>query len=158
MIEHSPSNKMGLLMNYSKKRIFQSIDAANFNEIKLLKESYQQLKFKLGRIPDLMDFEEYGSIDALRFIDKAGSYHKFLDKYEPDYLVKFDGDKELMLEFLSKKFASGKRAHELLMLRRMLHYHNHLMESLREELEENYVHNNIGRRKNWQAFQTKLNQ
>ncbi len=122
----------------SKKRIFQSIDAANFNEIKLLKESYQQLKFKLGRIPDLMDFEEYGSIDALRFIDKAGSYHKFLDKYEPDYLVKFDGDKELMLEFLSKKFASGKRAHELLMLRRMLHYHNHLMESLGEELEENY--------------------
>lgn len=122
----------------SKKRIFQSIDAANFNEIKLLKESYQQLKFKLGRIPDLMDFEEYGSIDALRFIDKAGSYHKFLDKYEPDYLVKFDGDKELMLEFLSKKFASGKRVHELLMLRRMLHYQNHLMTSLDEALTAGY--------------------
>ncbi|MGN1413710.1 MAG: DEAD/DEAH box helicase [Anaerovoracaceae bacterium] len=44
----------------SKKRIFQSIDAANFNDTKLIRESYQQLKFKLGRIPDLMDFEEYG--------------------------------------------------------------------------------------------------
>lgn len=122
----------------SKKRIFQSIDAANFNEIKLLKESYQQLKFKLGKVPELMDFEEYGSIDALRFIEKSGSYHKFLDKYEPDYLVKFDDGKELVLEFLSKKFASGKRAHELLLLRRMLHYQDGLMKSLSEELEADY--------------------
>ena len=126
----------------SKKRIFQSIDAANFNDTKLIRESYQQLKFKLGRIPDLMDFEEYGSIDVLRIFEnkskKMGSYHKFLASYEPDYLVKFDDGKELMLEFLSKKFASGKRAHELLMLRHMLHDHDNLMSALEEELEENY--------------------
>lgn len=126
----------------SKKRIFQSIDAANFNDTKLIRESYQQLKFKLGRIPDLMDFEEYGSIDVLRIFEnkskKMGSYHKFLASYEPDYLVKFDDRKELMLEFLSKKFASGKRAHELLLLRHMLHDHDNLMSALDVELEENY--------------------
>lgn len=126
----------------SKKRIFQSIDAANFNDTKLIRESYQQLKFKLGRIPDLMDFEEYGSIDVLRIFEnkskKMGSYHKFLASYEPDYLVKFDDGKELMLEFLSKKFASGKRAHELLMLRHMLHDHDNLMSALEAELEEDY--------------------
>lgn len=63
----------------TRKRIFQSIDAANFNESRLLKESYQQLKFKVGHIPSLMDFEIYGSIDPLRIFDNDtyGSYYMF---------------------------------------------------------------------------------
>ena len=40
----------------SRKRIYASIDAARTNDVKLLKESYQALKYKLGRIPTIREF------------------------------------------------------------------------------------------------------
>lgn len=67
----------------SKKQIFASIDTANFADIKLIKDSYKNLKNKLGRIPTLMDFETYGEIDVQRIFDNKslGSYYAFLKKY-----------------------------------------------------------------------------
>ncbi|MBQ1852379.1 MAG: DEAD/DEAH box helicase family protein, partial [Lachnospiraceae bacterium] len=56
----------------SKQRIFKSIDSARTNDIRLLKNSYEQLKYRLGRIPTLIDFKEYGSIDVSKFFDKCG--------------------------------------------------------------------------------------
>lgn len=41
----------------TEKRIYQSIDAANFTQVRLIKDSYKQLKEKLGRIPHLKEFE-----------------------------------------------------------------------------------------------------
>ena len=45
----------------SRKRIYASIAAARTNDLKLLKESYLSLKYKLGRIPTVSEFREYGS-------------------------------------------------------------------------------------------------
>ena len=52
----------------SKKRIYASIDAAKLNRIQVLKQEYQNLKYKLGRIPSISDFDEYGELDPLRII------------------------------------------------------------------------------------------
>ena len=41
----------------SRKRIFVSVDKANFSDIKLIRENYTNLKNKLGHIPRLLDFE-----------------------------------------------------------------------------------------------------
>ena len=103
----------------ARKRIYESIDSANFSEMKLIKECYKNLKYKLGRIPNLMDYEEYGEIDVMRIFENAslGSYHKFLTKVEKDeYSVKFSPIEEKYLEYVSTKFANGKRLHELLIL------------------------------------------
>lgn len=107
----------------SRKRIYESIDSANFSEMKLIKECYKNLKYKLGRIPSLMDYEEYGEMDVMRIFENAnlGSYHKFLTKVEKDeYTVKFNALEEKYLEYVSTKFANGKRLHELLILERLL--------------------------------------
>ena len=66
----------------SRKMIFRSIDGANFSDIRLIKQSYADLKNKLGRIPSLMDFDRYGEMDVLRIFDndRIGSYYKFLVK------------------------------------------------------------------------------
>ena len=124
----------------SRKRIYESIDTANFNDIRLIKESYQQLKFKLGRIPSLMDFEEYGSIDVLRIFDNKslGSYYKYLKKYEKDYTISLTEKQEKIIEFISKKLASGKRVHELLVIKRLLHYKTGIMSYLENCLKETY--------------------
>ena len=135
-----PGNSTIHFDEISRKRIFQSIDSANFNDIKLIKECYQQLKFKLGRVPALMDFEEYGSIDVLRIFDNKslGSYHMFLKKYEKEYVVKFSNQQEKMLEFISKKFASGKRPHELLVIKGLLEGAESVIEKLRADLQDDY--------------------
>ena len=122
----------------SKNRIFQSIDSANFNNVKLIKESYNNLKKKIGRIPSLMDFDTYDSIDPLRIFDSnsLGSYYKFLKKYEKEYTVNLDSSQELFIEFISKKFASGKRPHELLLIKSILDGKDKLISCLKNTLLE----------------------
>lgn len=124
----------------SRKRIFQAIDNANFSDIKLIRENYTNLKNKLGHIPALADFDKYGEMDVLRIFDNnnLGSYYKFLVKYEKEYTIRLSKDEEKVIEFVSKKLASGKRIHELELLRRLLKYQHGLMKILRKSLEENY--------------------
>lgn len=122
----------------TKKRIFQAIDTANFNDIKLIKENYENLKKKLGRIPSLEDFEKYESIDPLRIFDKLGSYYNFLKKYEKEYEVEFNDTESLFIEFISKKLASGKRPHELIVINDAINNKEELISSLKLELDEKY--------------------
>lgn len=108
----------------SRKRIFASVDNANFSDIRLIKENYTNLKNKLGRIPRLRDFDEYGEMDVIRIFDNnsLGSYYKFLVKYEKEYKTRLPENEEKVIEFVSKKLANGKRIQELQMLKRILTY------------------------------------
>jgi len=121
----------------SRKRIFKAIDDANFTDSKLIKENYYNLKNKLGHIPALMDFDKYGEMDVLRIFDNKsyGSYYKFLVKTEKsEYKIRLSEEEEKVIEFISKKFASGKRIHELLLLKQLLNKKDQLITSLDHEL------------------------
>ncbi|WP_252243779.1 DEAD/DEAH box helicase [Clostridium sp. ZBS14] len=124
----------------SKKKIFESIDVANFNDIKLIKESYNKLKQKIGKIPTLSDFDTYNSIDPLRIFNSKslGSYHKFLKKYEKEYKIELNNSQELFIEFISKKLASGKRPHELLLIESAINNETDLVSKLKSKLKETY--------------------
>ncbi len=126
----------------SRKRIFVAVDNANFSDIKLIKENYTNLKNKLGRIPKLQDFDDYGEMDVLRIFDNSslGSYYKFLVKYEKEYKIRLSQDEEKVIEFVAKKLASGKRIQELRLLSRMLSYAHRLslFAGLRDELKTEY--------------------
>lgn len=124
----------------TKKRIYESIDSANFNDVRLIKDSYFQLKNKLGRIPNLSDFDKFGEMDVLRIFDNnsLGSYYKFLVKYEKDYKIRLDAKQEICVEYISKKFASGKRVHELEILRRLLAYQNKLFSYMKQTMPQEY--------------------
>ena len=50
----------------AKQRIYESIDTARFSDMKLIKEAYFNLRFKLGCIPKIADFADHGSIDVSR--------------------------------------------------------------------------------------------
>lgn len=125
----------------SKKEIFKAIDTANLQTLKLIKESYTDLKQKLGCIPTLIQFDEFGSIDPLKIIDHSGSYPAFLQKYEKDrqYNLPELQPKQLkILEYISKKFAAGKRIHELLLLEEILNNETDLFETLQDRLIQEY--------------------
>ena len=106
----------------SKQRIFESVDQANFSQIRLIKDNYLQLKQKLGRIPAMMDFEKHGLMDLQCLFDhpSLGSYYEFLKRYEKEYTVHFTDSQELFLRFISIRFANGKRVHELLLIKTLL--------------------------------------
>lgn len=124
----------------SKKRIFAAIDSANFSDIKLIKDNYFNLKNKLGHIPALQDFDKYGEMDVLRIFDNnsLGSYYKFLVKYEKEYQIRLSKTEEKMIEFVSKKLASGKRIHELALLNRMFTLGHGLIGALQDSLQKDY--------------------
>lgn len=124
----------------TKKKIFAAIDSANFNEIGTIKESYKALKNMLGRVPTLFDFDQYGSIDPMRFSENnsLGSYHKFLTKYEPEYDLSFDEIKEEIIDYISRKFVNGKRPHELLLFRALLDGDTDVFSRLEKLLYETY--------------------
>ena len=125
----------------ARKRIFQSIDATNISDLRRIKESYQNLKHKLGRIPKLMDFDRYGEMDVIcLFQNKAlGSYHAFLKKYDKkDYSITFNTMEELFLKFISTKWAEGKRPHELELLTILLSNPTNIFEQLAKRLKDNW--------------------
>ncbi|MGI6722598.1 MAG: DEAD/DEAH box helicase [Anaerovoracaceae bacterium] len=129
----------------SRDRIFAAVDKANFSDVRLLKENYFNLKNKIGHIPALKDFDAYGEMDVLRIFDNKtlGSYYKFLVKYEDQYTVRLSEDEEKMVEFVSRKLASGKRIQDLQLLHRILAYHDGLSEEglfagLKQELKDDY--------------------
>nr|MCR5624949.1 DUF3427 domain-containing protein [Lachnospiraceae bacterium] len=124
----------------SRKRIYAAIDTANFSDIKLIKENYNNLKFKLGRIPKLLDFDKYGEMDVLRIFDNKslGSYYKFLVKYEKDYKVRLSDAEEKIVEFISKKLASGKRIHEIEFLSVLLTHEKSIIKGFKSELKTKY--------------------
>ena len=94
----------------SKKRIYASIDTARTNDMKLLRESYRTLKYKLGRIPTIRDFKKFGSVDVTKIFEKCGSYHNFLKKYETEYHVHLTNQEEIIIEYFSKKLIAYKRS------------------------------------------------
>lgn len=101
----------------SKKRIFAAIDNAKTNSLALLRQAYQQLKDRLGRVPRLEDFEENGSIEATKILDQFGAYHLFLQKVEKaNYRISLSDSKVRLLTFIGKKLAKGKRVEELALL------------------------------------------
>ena len=123
----------------SRKRIFQSIDSARTNDVKLLREAFEQLRFRLGRIPTVLDFKRYGSIDVKKYFEKFGSYYAFLVKYYgDDYDVRLSITEENIIEFISKKLTNMKRIHELALLRHLLRQDQRILTYYEKILNEKY--------------------
>lgn len=122
----------------ARQKIYQAIDSAKLSDTALLKNEYLQLKQKLGKIPSIFDFSQFGSIDILKFLDKFKTYHNFLQKYDKDYTIRFNTIQEEILYFISYRFAKGKRIYELLALKLLLKNTSHLLIDIEQILTTKY--------------------
>ena len=122
----------------ARQKIYQAIDSAKLSDTALLKNEYLQLKQKLGKIPSIFDFSQFGSIDILKFLDKFKTYHNFLQKYDKDYTIRFTKIQEEILYFISYRFAKSKRIHELLALKLLLKNTPHLLIDIEQILTTKY--------------------
>ena len=121
----------------SKKRIFQSIDNYTTTK-KLLKDKYEALKNKLGKIPSILDFYVYGEIDPMLFISYSKTYDRFVRMIDSDYTIVFNNKESAILEFVSSLLVNGKRPHELLMIKMLIEGKDVDKHTFRKEL------NNVG--------------
>jgi superfamily II DNA or RNA helicase len=122
----------------AKERIFNSI-----NEIKgvrkIIRESYRNLKFKLGHIPSLIDFYDNGEIDPLLILSEYKTYPAFLQCEEADYSISLLSQNEIvMLEYLSRIIARGKRPEELEILSTILEKGSFWEEEIKDRLHSKY--------------------
>lgn len=104
----------------SKEKIFGAIDRMkNINAI--IKQSYKNLKNRLGRVPYLIDFYRENEVDPSVIIDKYKTYQKFLEKEEKElYIGKIGEEEQCILEYFSKTILKGLRPHEISILENIM--------------------------------------
>jgi len=105
----------------AKERIYQSINNTKLAGFKVLKDDYTDLKFRLGRIPLLCDFQKSETVDCTVFADNYQNYYKFLVRMKED--VHLTADEEAILSFISIELMNGKRSVELLLLNELIQNH-----------------------------------
>ncbi|MBL0006642.1 MAG: hypothetical protein IPP25_05485 [Saprospiraceae bacterium] len=66
----------------TRERIFESIDAAKMQLKRDLVNDYNLLKFRLGRIPMMVDFINYGLRDPQLFSNYSKSYFNFVKDWK----------------------------------------------------------------------------
>lgn len=125
----------------AKEKIYQSINNTALNSLKILREDYQDLKKRLGKIPLMADFQGFGTVDAVVFADKFNNYYQFLLKMKEEIHLTFD--EEAVLSFISMELMNGKRVIELLLLKKLIENKGVYSKSqLKQQLQEQQVYNN----------------
>ena len=101
----------------TKEKIFESIDSANLNRKKDLLNDYNLLKFRLGRIPMMIDFLDYQTRDPYQYVKYSGSLYSFISVVEEDFDLNHLSDEEKkLLGYLCKLINDGVRGIESLIL------------------------------------------
>ncbi len=122
----------------TKEKIFQSIDSANMHLFSDLKKDYNLLKFKLGRIPMMMDFIEHGSRDPYLYVNYAGSYYNFIVKVEKDHNLELSKQLVKLLELFAIEINNSKRVEESVIIKLIIESGQLSINDLKEKILKKY--------------------
>ena len=107
-----------------ENRIYDSINSARFSNLAFLKEKYINLKYRLGKIPSLVDFYKQGDLDPEIILNYSKSYYEFLRKVENEYDVTLSNSEIMLIEQVSRFLSNGKRVHELVIIKALIQREN----------------------------------
>jgi len=135
----------------AKEKIFNSINFSNFNQKKDLTESYQLLKYRIGSIPKMVDFQNTASRNPFHFVKYSGSYLNFVNMVEKD-VHKIPDNFSKVLDCFSKEINNGIRLEESLILKNLLEFHS----TSKKEIS-NYINNHYGYIPSSKTFESAIN-
>ncbi len=124
----------------TKERIFKSVDSANMQLFKDLKKDYTLLKYKLGRIPMMMDFIEHGSRDPYLYVNYSNSYYNFIVKVEKEYNSELTNQQVKLLELFDKEINNTKRIEESLIIKLLIESGSLSVKELKEKVFKKYMY------------------
>ena len=104
----------------TKARIFESIDSANMGLLKDLKKDYDLLKYKLGRIPMMMDFIQHGSREPYLYVEYSKSYYNFICKVEKATEYALDAEQVALLSQFALNINNAKRVEECIIMKELI--------------------------------------
>ncbi|MBJ2174524.1 DUF3427 domain-containing protein [Aureibaculum sp. A20] len=122
----------------TKEKIFQSIDSAKMQLLSDLKKDYYLLKFKLGKIPMMMDFIEHGSRDPYLYVNYSNSYYNFIVKVEKEFNEKLSTEQVKLLGLFSKEINNSKRVEESLIIKLLIETGTLSINTLKENVLKKY--------------------
>lgn len=123
------------------ERILESLQKARLVDKRKCKEAIENLKYRLGQIPRLKDFELHESLSPIHVAnsydprEKSKNYWSLLQSLK--YVEVGPSEQEQrFLAFLSKELLNGKRPQELLLLQVLLEQSSISVETFAALLEE----------------------
>ncbi|RTY96033.1 DEAD/DEAH box helicase [Flavobacterium sp. GT3R68] len=125
----------------SKEKIFEAIDTANMQLKKDLVNDYRLLKFKLGRIPMMVDFIEHGSRDPFLYVGYSKSYYNFMMDLEDSLKPLLDDNEKKLLELFSNEINNSKRVEESLILNSIIELGKINISELKDLVNKEYDYN-----------------
>lgn len=106
----------------SASRVIESLKKARISNLRAKRDAVADLKYRLGRIPQLIDFVYHDSFDPTLLCStdaKTRNYWSLLHRLK-EVSVKPTDEQSAFLTFLSSELLNGKRPQELLLLRTLL--------------------------------------
>ena len=122
----------------SKDKIFQAIDTANMQLKRDLINDYKLLKFKLGRVPMMVDFIVHGARDPQLYVNYSKSYYNFLKDVNEPFTSSLTSKQRKLLEFFSVEINNAKRIEESFLLKQLLIFGKVKIDELRGSIFERY--------------------
>ncbi len=104
----------------SKKKIFDAINDFNPSVKKDLINEYYSLKNKLGKVPMMCDFLDYGNRDPFYFVKEFSSYYNFLVVKEKNIKLNLNRNASFFLDFVAKEVNNSVRVEECIILREII--------------------------------------
>jgi superfamily II DNA or RNA helicase/HKD family nuclease len=104
----------------AKEKIFNAIDTANMQRLRDLDNDYKLLKFKIGRIPMMVDFLEQGGRDPFLFVKQSKSYFNYTLRHESQLINSLTKEENKLLELFSNEINNSKRVEESIILENIL--------------------------------------
>lgn len=105
----------------ARKQIFTAIESVNLNAFGLLKEAYQNVRYRLGKYPMLYDFIEQDSVDPLVLVEGSQnrSWYHFLQRMNEDIPMLSIYEQQVLV-MLSQELLNGVRLHETLLIQELI--------------------------------------
>lgn len=122
----------------TREKIFEAIDAANMQTKRDLLNDFKLLKFRLGRIPMMVDFVDYGSRDPQLFVNYSRSYFNFVADLEDELKERLDKDEKKLLELFSTEINNSKRVEESIILKNIIRDKKLDIDKFKTQIENDY--------------------
>jgi hypothetical protein len=122
----------------SRERIFDSIDNTNLQTKRELQRDYKLLKFRLGRVPRMIDFIKQNERDPYSFVSYSKSYFNFVRDYEELDKSNIDEFQKEVLEVFSMYINNSKRLEESLIIKELLKNKVINIFSFKEKIFDNF--------------------
>lgn len=122
----------------TKDRIYKAIDNANLQMKKDLINDYKLLKYKIGKIPMMMDFILHGGRDPYAYVLYSKSYFNFIESLEEEFKSKLDLEMIQLLELISSEINNSKRIEETELLKLLVEKEKVSISEFKSFIEKKY--------------------